>query len=364
MAAFIAGRTAPPGPAHGPRRRHHQRRPGHGRRARSMRWRRPACAWPRRPARSRSCSWPQGSRPTRSANSPETRTELRICSRRHSAICHQRQTGAEGRCRFSGSSSTATRGSVFFLLGGIFLVVGLGLIIGLGSIPFAGGAMVMTGGIFIVVAIIVIIAGVIAGRSAARTTQVLQTGIPGTATITGLTQTGVYLNENPQIAHESAGPAAGRGALRREHQAGRAADASGPAVERRAAVRPRRPDGSLQDRDRLEQHRLCRLAAGRGGHGQCPADGCGSRSAQAAAAGHARRPGNPGREPQPGPGRDRGHGRHADRQPVLESGAGQLHGRAAARLPAPERSRRRRRTSTRWRTPARSSATSTCSRWR
>ncbi len=31
-------------------------------------------------------------------------------------------------------------------------------------------------------------------------TRFFETGIPGTATITGLTQTGVYLNENPQIA--------------------------------------------------------------------------------------------------------------------------------------------------------------------
>jgi hypothetical protein len=47
---------------------------------------------------------------------------------------------------------------------------------------------------------VVIIAGLIAGKNAARTDQILQTGIPGTATITGLTQTGVYVNENPQIA--------------------------------------------------------------------------------------------------------------------------------------------------------------------
>jgi hypothetical protein len=101
---------------------------------------------------------------------------------------------------YSGSSFNSYSRFIFFLLGGIFLVVGLGLIIGLGSIPYAGGAMVMTGGIFVVVAIIVIIAGVIAGRNASRTQQVLQTGIPGTATITGLTQTGVYLNDQPQIA--------------------------------------------------------------------------------------------------------------------------------------------------------------------
>jgi hypothetical protein len=101
---------------------------------------------------------------------------------------------------YSGSSFNSYSRFIFFLIGAIFLVVGLGMIVGLGSLPFAGGAMVMTGGIFVVVAIILIIAGLLAGRNASRTNQILQTGIPGTATITGLTQTGVYLNENPQIA--------------------------------------------------------------------------------------------------------------------------------------------------------------------
>jgi hypothetical protein len=101
---------------------------------------------------------------------------------------------------FSGSSFNSYSRFVFFLLGGIFLVVGIGLFFFLGNIPYAGGAMQLTGGIFIVVAIIVIIAGFIAGRNAQATQQILQTGIAGTATITGLTQTGVYLNENPQIA--------------------------------------------------------------------------------------------------------------------------------------------------------------------
>src|SRR3954452_1627748 len=100
---------------------------------------------------------------------------------------------------FTGSTYSGYSRFVFFLLGGIFLVVGLGLIIGLGSIPFAGGAMVTTGAIFVVVAIIVIIAGLLAGRNASKTNQVLQTGIAGSATITGLTQTGVYLNDQPQI---------------------------------------------------------------------------------------------------------------------------------------------------------------------
>lgn len=101
---------------------------------------------------------------------------------------------------FSGSSFNNYSRFVFFLIGGIFLVLGLGMFFLLSSIPFAGPAMQLTGGIFIVVAVILIVAGFVAGRSASRTNQILQTGIQGTATITGLTQTGVYFNENPQIA--------------------------------------------------------------------------------------------------------------------------------------------------------------------
>jgi hypothetical protein len=100
---------------------------------------------------------------------------------------------------YSSSTYSGYSRFIFLLMGAIFLVVGLGLAIGLGGLPYAGGAMTMTGGIFAVVGVILLVAGVVAGRNAARTDAVLQTGIPGSASITGLTQTGVYVNENPQI---------------------------------------------------------------------------------------------------------------------------------------------------------------------
>jgi hypothetical protein len=100
---------------------------------------------------------------------------------------------------YSSSSYTNYSRFIFLLMGVIFIVVGLGLFIGLGSIPFAGGAMTLTGGIFAIVGVILVIAGLLAGKSATRTNQILQTGLAGSAQITGLTQTGVYLNEQPQI---------------------------------------------------------------------------------------------------------------------------------------------------------------------
>lgn len=85
------------------------------------------------------------------------------------------------------------------ITGGILLGVGAILAIMLGSVPFAGGAMVMIGGFMALVGIVLIVIGIIVGRRAASTDALLTTGTPATAAITGLTQTGMYVNENPQI---------------------------------------------------------------------------------------------------------------------------------------------------------------------
>jgi hypothetical protein len=99
------------------------------------------------------------------------------------------------------SGSTIGRYSRLWLIitGGILLAVGGVLAVTLGGIPYAGGAMLLTGGILALVGIALIVVGVVVGRRAAATDQLLQTGTAGTAAITGLTQTGMYFNENPQI---------------------------------------------------------------------------------------------------------------------------------------------------------------------
>src|SRR4029079_6278342 len=71
------------------------------------------------------------------------------------------------------------------------------------DIPFAGGTMLLTGGLLAVVGIALIVGGFVVGRRAGSTNQLLQTGTAGTATITGLTQTGMYFNDNPQIRMQS-----------------------------------------------------------------------------------------------------------------------------------------------------------------
>ncbi|MEP7159247.1 MAG: hypothetical protein ABI797_07450 [Chloroflexota bacterium] len=85
------------------------------------------------------------------------------------------------------------------ITGAILLGVGAILAVMLGNVPFAGGAMVMTGAVMALVGIVLIVIGIIVGRRAAAADALLAAGTPGTATITGLTQTGMYVNENPQI---------------------------------------------------------------------------------------------------------------------------------------------------------------------
>ena len=100
---------------------------------------------------------------------------------------------------FTGGSFGNYSRVYLIVMGAIFLVVGIGVAIALGSVPFAGGGMLLMGGIFAIVGAILIVVGIIVGRGASASNQILQTGTPGTATITGMSQTGVYLNENPQI---------------------------------------------------------------------------------------------------------------------------------------------------------------------
>ena len=99
------------------------------------------------------------------------------------------------------SGSTFGRYTRFWLIvtGVILLAVGGVLAATLGGVPFAGGTMVLTGAILGVVGAALIVVGVLVGRRAAATDQLLQTGIVGQGQVVGLTQTGMYLNENPQI---------------------------------------------------------------------------------------------------------------------------------------------------------------------
>jgi len=103
-------------------------------------------------------------------------------------------------------------------LGLIFLVVGVAVVAThLGDTPHGGwqvahrptggtvyymrgGGLLIMGGTFVFVGVVLSSVGFMLSRSAAATARLLATGLAGQATITGLTQTGAYLNRNPQVA--------------------------------------------------------------------------------------------------------------------------------------------------------------------
>ncbi len=100
---------------------------------------------------------------------------------------------------FTGSSMGKYSRIWLWMVGGIMLILGLFFIGFLGNIPYAGGGMMLTGGILAAVGVALLVIGFVVGRRAGAVDQVLATGTPGTAQVTGVTQTGMYLNEQPQL---------------------------------------------------------------------------------------------------------------------------------------------------------------------
>ena len=100
---------------------------------------------------------------------------------------------------FTGSTFGRFTGRYMIIMGIFFLVLGAGLAFALGGIPYAGGGMLLTGGIFVIVGGTLAVIGFMINRGAGATDDVLATGVSGTATLTGVTQTGMYLNEQPRI---------------------------------------------------------------------------------------------------------------------------------------------------------------------
>src|ERR687885_1573691 len=73
----------------------------------------------------------------------------------------------------------------FFLIGGIAFTIAMPSI-GIGQIWIA--VAVLVGGIYLAI-----------NRRTGRKLALRQTGLPGTAQVLEMTQTGVYINENPQV---------------------------------------------------------------------------------------------------------------------------------------------------------------------
>jgi hypothetical protein len=117
----------------------------------------------------------------------------------------------------AGAKEATVRFNVLRILGVIFLLVGIGVVVtNLDDTPsgewrtvrrrgrtvnyMQGGGLLIMGGTFVFVGVIMTLVGSMAARAARATAQLLAAGLAGKATITGLTQTGMYLNRNPQIS--------------------------------------------------------------------------------------------------------------------------------------------------------------------
>jgi hypothetical protein len=100
------------------------------------------------------------------------------------------------------SSSTFGRSAGFWLivtaafevaLAGVFVVIGL-------AVPVADFGMFLTAAILGITGVVLLVIGLRVRSSAAANAALLQTGLAATATVTGVSQTGMYLNENPQLS--------------------------------------------------------------------------------------------------------------------------------------------------------------------
>lgn len=101
---------------------------------------------------------------------------------------------------FSGSTFGRYGRRWLIAIGMLELVLAVFFVIGAQTIPFVGAGFMLAAGILGLTGLLLIGFGIKVGRSAAATDRILQTGTGGEATVTGLTQTGMYLNENPQVA--------------------------------------------------------------------------------------------------------------------------------------------------------------------
>jgi hypothetical protein len=98
------------------------------------------------------------------------------------------------------SSTVGRRGGRFLVAIGIFeLVLAAGFVLFLGGLTEAGGGMTLTGMILGGVGIVLMLAGLRWMRSAAKKDRISATGVAGTGQIVGLGQTGVTVNDQPQV---------------------------------------------------------------------------------------------------------------------------------------------------------------------
>jgi hypothetical protein len=118
------------------------------------------------------------------------------------------------------SDSTFARYSGIWLIGtGIFeLLLAAGFVAGGIASKDARGGLFLTAAILGAVGIPLVWVGIRSRRKAKRVDRIEQSGVAGQATITGMTQTGMYLNNNPQIKLDLQVTVPGRAPYPSEHK--------------------------------------------------------------------------------------------------------------------------------------------------
>lgn len=98
------------------------------------------------------------------------------------------------------SSSVGRRGGRILVAMGVFeLALAAGFWFVLGSLPEAGDAMRLTAILLGIPGVVVLVAGLLWWRSAAKMDRIGTTGVAGTGQIMGLRQTGMEVNDQPQV---------------------------------------------------------------------------------------------------------------------------------------------------------------------
>lgn len=99
-----------------------------------------------------------------------------------------------------GSAVGRSVGRILVLVGLFELALAAAFWFLLGDMPAAGDGMRLTAGILALTGVVLLVIGLVAMRRAAATDRVSREGIGGTAQIMGVAQTGMFVNNNPQVA--------------------------------------------------------------------------------------------------------------------------------------------------------------------
>lgn len=103
-------------------------------------------------------------------------------------------------------------------MGALFLVVAAGVAVAFGGDPEAGESVAILGLVFGLAGLAMAAAGFALLRKAGRRARVEAAGVSGTARVMGLTQTGMTLNDQPQIGMDLEVSVLGMGTYRAEHK--------------------------------------------------------------------------------------------------------------------------------------------------